>query len=300
MRQGLALRNVELLVLHMPKLEDILIDRPDRNPFRSIGRRRRSRAPVIAAISLLAALAIGAGAWYLLRSRDAADPQMEAAATDVLPEAEAVAPTPVADPPLDLPALDASDAFLRDLVARLSSHPQLAAWLVNDNLVRRFVATVADLAEGMSPAPHLRFLTPGQPFGVQEAGGRLVIDPASYRRYDLLTGTFVSLDTEGTARLYRQLHPLFEEAYQELGIATRSFDDAMALAMGNLLAVNVPDRLQVVPSGATEYEFGDPRLEARGGAEKHLLRMGPENARRVQAKLRELADALAIQIPNAR
>jgi hypothetical protein len=283
----------------MPKLEDILIDRPNRNPFRSIGRRRRSRTPVIAAISVLVALALGAGAWYMLRSREAAAPQqMEAAATDALPEP--AAQPPVAVPPLDLPALDASDAFLRDLVARLSSHPQLAAWLVNDNLVRRFVATVADLAEGISPATHLRFLTPEQAFGVQESGERLVIDPASYRRYDLLTATFVSLDTEGTTQLYRQLLPLFEEAYQELGIATRSFDDAMALAIANLLAVNVPDRLQVVASGATAYEFSDPRIEARGGAEKHLLRMGPENARRVQAKLRELADALSIQIPNAR
>ncbi|MGH7803806.1 MAG: DUF3014 domain-containing protein [Candidatus Binatia bacterium] len=42
------------------------------------------------------------------------------------------------------------------------------------------------------------------------------------------------------------------------------------------------------------YRFTDSRLEGLAPAEKHLVRMGPGNAKRVQAKVRELREALAL------
>jgi hypothetical protein len=40
----------------------------------------------------------------------------------------------------------------------------------------------------------------------------------------------------------------------------------------------------------------DPDLENLTAAQKHLLRMGPENIRVIQAKLREIAQALGFEI----
>ena len=40
------------------------------------------------------------------------------------------------------------------------------------------------------------------------------------------------------------------------------------------------------------FEYADPRLEALSPAQKHLLRLGPEYAARVQGKLYELGIAL--------
>jgi hypothetical protein len=281
----------------MHDLDDILIERPDRHPFAFRGRRRQSPGLAGAVTIVLVMLVTAAGiGWYLLRNNQApVVPGTSATTTTSDPATALTPPAPPAAEPLDLPALDASDNLMRELVTRLSSHPQLAAWLVNDDLVRRFVATVVDLSRGVSPAPHVRFLTPAEKLQVREAGGGLVIDPASYRRYDLLTATFVSLDGEGTARLYRQLEPLFDEAYQELGLASGTFGDAFAQAIENLLAVEVPDRPLAVTPGDHGYDFDDPRIEARAAAGKHLLRMGPENARRIQAKLHELADALGMK-----
>jgi hypothetical protein len=37
------------------------------------------------------------------------------------------------------------------------------------------------------------------------------------------------------------------------------------------------------------YALADPKLEELDAAQKHLLRMGPENLQLIQAKLRELA-----------
>jgi len=50
--------------------------------------------------------------------------------------------------------------------------------------------------------------------------------------------------------------------------------------------------------GGVGYAFADAGEEDLAPAQKQLLRMGPANARAVQAKLREIA--LALGIPSAR
>lgn len=252
-------------------------------------RRRRfsGRPPVVVAVVLLAVLVAG-GAWFWLRSRDAGQPPGGA---DV-GETPAARAAPV-DSALDLPELDASDAFVRDLVAGLSSRPRLAEWLATDRLVRRFVGAVVSVAAGLSPRDEVEFLEPEGTFRVRDPGDTTAVEPASYRRYDPVAETFVALDTRGTARLYRNLRPLFQEAYRDLGFREGSFDGALARAVETLLDVPVPDGpVQVVSVGGSVYEYRDPELERLSPAQKHLLRTGPENIRRIQAKLRELAEAL--------
>jgi hypothetical protein len=247
-------------------------------------------------IAVLAILALlGAGAWYLARRR-----QPPAAPPAVAAEPAAAAPAPVADAaPAErsfvIPSLEASDPLIRELVASLSAQPRLARWLANENLVRRFVAAVDNLAEGTSPTTHLRPLGPDGAFRVARprADAAPVVDAASYQRYDALVDAFVALPTAELARLYRELRPLFNQAYAELGYPGRSFDDRLAEAMGRLLAVEVPNQPEVKLKVVT-YEYMDPELEARSAADKHLMRLGPENARRVQAKLREIATAIGV------
>ena len=36
------------------------------------------------------------------------------------------------------------------------------------------------------------------------------------------------------------------------------------------------------------YEFAEPQLQSRSAGQKIMMRMGPENAKRVKAKLREI------------
>ena len=260
--------------------------------FQSLKRRRgqrRSSVPLIVGVVLL--LAGAAGGWYWLQSRGETEPVAE------LPTVEpdsSRAVTGLSVPPLDLPQLNESDSFLREVLLGLSSHPRWSAWLVPDDLIRRFVTSVVNVAEGGSPRSHLVFLAPDQPFVVHEEGPDLVVDTASYRRFDLLTETFVSLDTNSAAMFYRQLHPLFEEAHDELGLPNRTFDGSFALAIGNVLAVDVPEGATRVVQNEAVYEFVDPRLEDLSPAEKHVLRVGPRNARQVQDKLRNLASALGI------
>lgn len=286
------------------------MDTPGSDPERdgpmmlgSSSRRRRARRRqrwVLFGIPALLALVVLGGWLWLRYGQGESEPQNAGLVDSVRPLAEDVdssGPAPLSDS-LELPALGASDTLIREVGEELSTHPGWASWLAPDDLVRRFVASVVTVSTGQSPRDHLSFLAPEEEFSVRDSGGRTVVDPASYRRYDWVAATFASLDTDRTVWLYRRLHPLFQEAYRELGFGEGTFDEALARAVEILLAVDVPEGpVEVVPDEAV-YAFRDPGMEERSAAAKQLIRMGPENARRVQAKLRELAEAL--KLPGSR
>jgi hypothetical protein len=176
----------------------------------------------------------------------------------------------------------------------LTRHPALAGWLANEALIRRFVAVVDNVADGVSPRSQLGFLAPTDEFRVIHRGERVFLDPRSYARYDEVADVLASLDPRGCADAYRQLQRLLEEAYRELGRTDRTFDGALRAAIARLLATPILDGEVELEPRVISYRFADPALEARGVAEKHLLRMGPRNVRRIQEQLRLVAAALGM------
>jgi hypothetical protein len=129
---------------------------------------------------------------------------------------------------------------------------------------------------------------------VTQSGGRLVIDPRSFRRYDAIAGAVASLDPRASATLYSLFRPRINEAYAELGFPNTPFDATLEDALVTLVSTPIPDGpIEVTPRGAT-YAFANPRFEVLAPAQKQLLRMGPENARAVKAKLRDIAIALGV------
>jgi len=232
----------------------------------------------------------------MLRNRDEEAAQAPAPAPPVVAEAP---PDRVAKEPLEigaLPELDASDAWMRDLVAQLSSHPELAEWLVTDEMIRRFVATVDNLAEGTSPRSHLPFMVPEEPFKVVERDGRYFVDPASYERYDAAVEVVSSLDSEGAAQLYTALLPLFREAYEDLGYPGDSFDATMRQAVERLLEAPVVSGDIEVVRKVSSFELADPELEKLPSATKNFLRFGPRNLRLLQSKAREITALTALEV----
>lgn len=231
---------------------------------------------------MIAVALVGAW-WFWLRPREGSEPTSAVPADSMLP---------VSEEPFDLPTLGASDAVVRRLAAQVASHPHLATWLASDDLIRRFVRAVVDLSRGSSPVPALDMLIPTEPFSVRRDGDRLFMDPRSQRRYDLLGDVFASVDVGDAVEVYQRLLPLFEEAYRELGVADGEFEEVLARAVANLLGVEVPERDLEVREAVDRYVYVDERIESLTPAAKHLYRMGPENARRVQEKLREISRRL--------
>lgn len=243
-----------------------------------------------AAILLIVLAAIGCGLfiYWQLTDNPAESPE----------RFPATPPAPVKTPPpekhIDLPPLEESDTFVREALEGLSEHPRFAAWLLPDRLVNRFVASVVNVARGKSPRTHLGFLQPGGAFRGRGDAGELTVDSQSFARYDRLTEVFLSIDTRTGANLYRELAPLFEEAYRELGYPEGSFEDTLADAIDHLLATPIPTGPVEVEQHVAGFKYRDPELENLTPAQKHYLRLGPENARQVHAKLRLMQTALGL------
>jgi len=264
---------------------------PEPRPVLTGSRRRRHRSafpPGVLLGILVILVAAVSGTWYWLRSRQAPEPTplvgVETDSVQVPDEGE----------PFVLPTLDASDAVVRGLATGVLSNPTLAEWLVTDDLIRRFVEAVVDISRGSSPVPALAVMVPDEPVTVRPSGDHLVMDPRSYRRYDALGDVFASLDPRDAANVYRRLLPLFQEAYLEIGLPDGDFQDVLARAIQNLLAVEVPEGPFRVREAVGRYVYEDESIEALTPAQKHLYRLGPENARKVQEKLREIALELGL------
>jgi hypothetical protein len=197
-----------------------------------------------------------------------------------------------------VPPLDESDVVVGDLLKMLSSHPRVASWLATKGLIRNFTAVVANVAEGKAPANLVPMLRPSAPFNTVERGEALYINPKSYERYTSLAEAVSSVDPAGSARLYATLKPRIEEAYRDLGSQEPVFDRTLERAIVLLLSTPVPaDPIAIEPRGIG-YGFADDRLENLTDAQKQLLRTGPDNARTIQRRLREIA--LALGIPSER
>jgi hypothetical protein len=267
----------------MPDVSDFdLLKTPNesRLPQRSIG------AWVAIALLIVAAVA---GLYYAFWYRRPA--QVVTTEPKAAPRA-ADRPLGAAGEPVTLPPLNETDAVVRELVKKVSSHPSVAAWLATDDLIRHFTIGVTDVASGKTATRQLVMLRPSASFRVIQRGNDLVIDPRSYTRYDGIAAAAASMDADGSARLYATLKPRIEEAAKELG--DTSFDRTLERAIVRLLQTpSVDDPIRVEPRGVG-YGFADPRLEELSAAQKHLLRTGPRNALVIQTSLRAIALALGI------
>ncbi len=250
--------------------------------------------PVVISLAMAGVLIIGL-IIYILFFRGPAEPEPEPVPVPEPAEAEVVSEGEDAGPEaISLPTLDESDGFVRLMAEELSANPRLAETLATDELVRKFVAAVVNISAGETPAAHLGVLEPEGEFHAVMKDGSLILDPASYRRYDWLSDTFASLNTAGTVQLYYQLKPLLDVAYRDLGYPDDDFHDALLAAIDELVATPVIEGDIEVESGVLSYRYRDPDVESLTEVDKHLLRMGPENVRAIQEKLRELRVALAV------
>jgi len=193
--------------------------------------------------------------------------------------------------PLDV-GINESDEVLRELLRPGSSHDGFDKWLKNNDLIRKAVAVVVNVANGESPTAHLDSLLPTAPFKVKKSEGKIFLDPASYKRYDREAAVFASFDNDTIVSVYRRARPLIDEAFKDLGYSETNFDTTLQKAIRLLLDVPIIERDILLEEKVTTYMFADKRLENLSPPQKHLLRMGPANIKKIQAKLGEIATLL--------
>jgi hypothetical protein len=250
----------------------------------------RSRGPApLLALAGVVLLALVGGYLYLRRA-----PAEPAAPVEAKPSDTSSRPQSARGDQIVLPPLDETDPLIRELVGKLSSHPTVAAWLTTDGLVLNFVMVSTAIANGETRTAELKAVGPVPPFRIKESRDNRYIDPSSYRRYDRHAAATAGLDARGVARLYATLKPRIEDASRRLGNPGADFDPVMERALIELLRTPVVEGDVALEPKGIVYAFADPRLEGLTKAQKQFLRMGPQNVRSVQGKLREIADYLGI------
>jgi hypothetical protein len=236
-------------------------------------------------VGLIVALVVlvGAGVWYSVQRMKAQQAPPTPPPPAVTQQVDAGTTAPQGPP-----SVQEGDARVQELVGPLSSDPDLAKWLGVEGLLQRFTTAVSNIADGESPRMVLSFLAPTEGFQVIEAKGKTTIDPKSYARYDAVARVMGSLDVAAAASAWVELKPLVDRVYAEMAPPGRTFDQTFNLAIQHLLEVPVPQGdVEVVAKGGL-YGYADPKLEGLSRAQKHLLRMGPQNMQTIQRRLTEL------------
>jgi hypothetical protein len=243
---------------------------------------------------VLAAVIIAAGAlvylFWMTRTRPEPIAPAPASASPVAQAAHRPAREP-----LDLPPLNQSDAFVRDLVAALAKHPLFAKLLATKDLIRSATLAVDETANGKTPAVPLGPLRPATHLDIV-GGARGPIDPRTYHRWDAATEALTSVRVADAAKLYVNLKPLFDAAYEELGHPNADFDDAILRAAR--FVDDVPDLAAdpVLTRGRGYFDHTDPALEGLAPVQKQMLLLGPDNERRLKTWIRSFAEALDLKL----
>ncbi len=234
-------------------------------------------------------LVIGAGFWYW-QKRQADKEEVPVATTQPADATEPRIKNPIVSPDDIDPNLSATEQ-----VATLVGTPRFEAMFVPDDFVRKVVATVdalarQDIAARMNPAkkPAGEFVTAG-------SGDSIVLGAANFARYTPWIELVESLDADSTAALYKRLYPQFQSAYENLGNPDSYFNDRVIEVIDHLLSAPAAPATIALVQPNVLYEFADPALEAQSAGRKLLIRMGPGNAARVKAKLKEIRDRIATQ-----
>ncbi len=219
-------------------------------------------------------------------------------------------PVPAAAAPGGLPALDDSDGYVKKALVDLVGRKAVSEFLRLEGAVRRFVATVNNLASDDAAAdlwPVNR--TPGR-FETETRDGAMVISAHNAERYAPFVRFAAGIDTRRAVGLYVRLYPLLQRAYVDLGTSGTYLNDRVVEVIDNLLATpNVSGSIRVKrvgPDGGTGgggaglYLYEDSALEAATTGQKILLRMGKENSSKLMAKLTEIRAQIAAGPPGHR
>jgi hypothetical protein len=192
-------------------------------------------------------------------------------------------PVPEVEP---LPTLNESDEVV---VARMDEllSDQVMSLMVTDDLIRRGVVYVDNIAKGKVALSHAPVERPKESFKVIE-GDILTIDPNSYERYTPYVKLFTSLSAAQVIRMYDEYKPLINEAYAEIGYEGDAFTGTLEEAIDVLLDTPEPKGEMPLVRNSVTYQYAYSEWENLPDAQKQLLRMGPENMKKVKAALRNI------------
>lgn len=188
--------------------------------------------------------------------------------------------------------LDTSDIAVKAAVLAVANNPEIASLIINDDLLRRFVVFTNNLADEELATNFHILNAPDKSFRTYQQAGKEWIDAASFKRYTPYAQAIDGMSVDNLINLYNLYKPAILGHYAEIGYPDGDFDKTLVAAIEHLLETpEIPLPVEVF-TDSVMYKYADSRVEALSGAQKQLLRTGPENMRLIKAKLREIRQAV--------
>jgi hypothetical protein len=243
-----------------------------------------------------ALVAIALGAYYFYqRGQQPQAPEPAVVETPQVIEEETPPPVAVTAPPreIPLPPLDESDPEVQGGLTEVLGRDSVQRFLMPERIVRNIVVTIDNMPrEKMALQQRPVRPTPGAfiTTGPEDAP---VLAPENYDRYKPFVAVLDVIDAKTVVSMYRGLQPLFQQAYEELGHPNDFFNTRLLEVIDHLLNTPEPQRPVRLVQPSVFYKYADKELEELSSGQKLLIRMGPENAAIIKAKLRELQSELS-------
>jgi len=270
-----------------------------------------------------AVVILAAGSWYLLKPEPA--PVVTEAATPTVPEVAAPVAEPadvlsVAQEPEDvisaqaadagvdatllpaeqevavtepLPPLDESDTLVQQKLLALPWKAGLASLFANEEMIRRFVVQVDNIAQGRLVAEQSLFKGLAQDFKAKKNGQQYQLDIANYQRYQRYLDLLESAPKAEVVALFQQLYPLMQQAYLELGYPDAQFRDRLQQAIQQLLSAPEIADGPLLRLDSVQYSFADAQIEQLSMVHKQMIRLGLKNQQRLKLLLAAYQPLLA-------
>ncbi|WP_440904730.1 DUF3014 domain-containing protein [Catenovulum sp. SX2] len=201
-----------------------------------------------------------------------------------IPKPEAAKP-----PKPELPSLNQSDTVVKADLSSVYSGTSASPLFVNQDLIRKFVVFVDNAAKGDLMQKHAPVTAPSEPMKVvASADNTYTLDASSFKRYDPYVSLLSMVSTDTLVDNLKKYQPLMDDAYQEIGYNDQAFVDKLIDAIDVALATPVIEKEIKLVAPSAMYKYADPELEALSDIQKLLIRMGPKNQMKVQARLEQI------------
>ncbi len=191
-----------------------------------------------------------------------------------------------------LPPLSESDVAFRQDVLSLSSG--FSPWLNTENIIKLWVVAANDFSQNLRPYKHFRHFKLTQPFQVETNDSGIYITEQGYQRYNVLASAVHAVNVESALNLYEKYRPLLQQVFATFDYPEQyKLEDVIKKAASSILQAPLLDGKVRVIKPTVYYKFAEQKLEALSPVQKQMIRMGPENTRIIQAKLRKFIEGLA-------
>ncbi len=252
--------------------------------------------------------------WLLLAKEDSTEPKVDLLPPPVTvpvtlpepaplpepePEPERVSePAPVAvaepepEPEPALPALDNADPEVKQRLLALNWRPGLASLFVTEDMLRNFVVQTDNIAQGQLATGHPLLQPLAQKFTLAPSQP-LQLDGDSFKRYEPYMQLLQSVPPQHMVALFNRYEPLLQQAFAELGYPDELFKSRLLQAIDVLLATPEQTYPLQLEQPSVMYVFADAQIEQLPAAQKQMLRLGPDNLRKLKALLSQYRAVLS-------